>query len=236
MKNTYIFILSCLIWLSNVPAMGQHRFIAEEIKISWYSRTALQFSNVQGSYSKKESKPVLKSGPAFGGFFSVAINDYLHVEPGISFSIKGSRVKPDYTTVITTDEQSVSIHEKGLLKTDLYYVEWPIMVTYKMESKVTLGAGIYGAMLMKARYADNRTISTVNNGNLTITEINNQNSDIGDFTKTDAGILISAGYLLRDGLEISGFYSKGLMDVKDPKSEFTNISFGLALSCRLQQF
>jgi hypothetical protein len=60
-------------------------------------------------------------------FFSVAINDYLHVEPGISFSIKGSRVKPDYTTVITTDEQSVSIHEKGLLKTDLYYVEWPIM-------------------------------------------------------------------------------------------------------------
>lgn len=236
MKNTYIFILSCLIWLSNVPAMGQHRFIAEEIKISWYSRTALQFSNVQGSYSKKESKPVLKSGPAFGGYFSVAINDYLHVEPGISFSIKGSRVKPDYTTVITTDEQSVSIHEKGLLKTDLYYVEWPIMVTYKMESKVTLGAGIYGAMLMKARYADNRTISTVNNGNLTITEINNQNSDIGDFTKTDAGIVISAGYILRDGLEISGFYSKGLMDVNHPKSEFTNISFGLALSCRLQQF
>lgn len=236
MKNTYIFILSCLLWLTNDPAMGQNRFISEEIKISWYSRTALQFSNVQGSYSKKESKPVLKSGPAFGGFFSVAINDHLHVEPGISFSIKGSRLKPDYTTVITTDEQSVSIHEKGLLKTDLYYVEWPIMLTYKMESKVTLGAGIYGAMLMKARYADNRTISTVNNGSLTITEINEQNSDMADFTRTDAGLLVSAGYILRDGLEISGFYSKGLMDIKDPKSEFTNISFGLSLSCRLQQF
>ncbi|MBK6642065.1 MAG: PorT family protein [Bacteroidia bacterium] len=236
MKNTYIFILCCLTWLSNVPAFGQHRFISEEIKISWYSRTALQFSNVQGSYSKKESKPVLKSGPVFGGFFSVAINDYLHVEPGIAFSIKGSRIKPDYKTVLSTDEQTISIHEKGLLKTDLYYVEWPIMVTYKMESKVTLGAGIYAAMLMKARYADNRTISTVNNGNLTVTEIKENSSDMADFTRTDAGIMISAGYILRDGLEISGFYNKGLMDVKDPKAEFSNISFGLALSCRLQQF
>jgi hypothetical protein len=57
----------------------------------------------------------------------------------------------------------------------------------RWKAKLPLVQEFMGAMLMKARYADNRTISTVNNGNLTITEINNQSSDIGDFTKTDAG-------------------------------------------------
>ena len=236
MKNTYIFILCCLSWLPNVEVNGQSRFISEEIKVCWYSKTALQFSNVQGSYSKKESKPVLKSGPSFGGFFSVAINDYLFIEPGVALSIKGSRVKPDYTTVISTDEQSLSIHEKGVLKTDLYYIEWPVMVTYKLESKVTVGAGIYAAMLLKARYANKRTNSTVNNGNLTITEIDEKGSEMADYFRRDAGLIISAGYILRDGLEISGFYSKGLMDIKHASAEFSNISFGLSLSCRLQQF
>ncbi|MBL0073580.1 MAG: hypothetical protein IPP34_17925 [Bacteroidetes bacterium] len=88
---------------------------------SLYFRRNKDFMVFQNSftvcqYSRHLFKETIETGSqkwsCIRWFFSVAINDYLHVEPGISFSIKGSRVKPDYTTVITTDEQSVSIHEK----------------------------------------------------------------------------------------------------------------------------
>lgn len=193
-------------------------------------------SNILGSYTKKELKPVLKSGPALGGYFSVALNDHWFFEPGVSFSVKGSRNKIDYTTVIGTSEMTYTSHEEGTIKTDLFYTEWPVMVMYRMESKVSLGAGCYFGMLMKARYSKDITLTQINNGTVTTTEKKDRSSDIADFSRKDAGIALTAGYMLRDGLEMTAFYHKGMVDMKHPKSEFRNVSFGISISCLIQNF
>lgn len=234
MKKYLIFII-CLLFTQKA-IYAQKPFLSEEIRISWHSRTSIQMSNIIGSYTQKELKPVLKSGPALGGYFSVALNDHWFFEPGVSFSVKGSRNKIDYTTVIGTSEMTYTSHEEGIIKTDLFYTEWPVMVVYRMESKVSLGLGCYFGMLMKARYTKDITHTQINNGTVTTTEQRERSSDIADFSRKDAGITLSAGYMIRDGLEMTAFYNKGMVDMKHPKSEFRNVSFGLSIACRIQQF
>lgn len=234
MKKYLVFII-CFLFSQN-SIFAQRKFLSEEIRISWHSRTSIQMSNILGSYTSKELKPVLKSGPALGGYFSVALNDHWAFEPGVSFSVKGSRNKIDFTTVIGTSEMTYTSHEEGIIKTDLFYAEWPILLVYRMESKVSLGAGCYFGMLLKARYSKDITLTQINNGSVTTTIQRDRSSDISDFSRKDAGISLTAGYMLRDGLELSAFYNKGMFDMKHPKSEFRNVSFGLSIACRIQQF
>ncbi|HMT29776.1 MAG TPA: outer membrane beta-barrel protein [Bacteroidia bacterium] len=231
----YLYISGIALVLSNAPVHAQFKLFSEEIRYSLHAKTSVMFSTIKGDYNKREQFQGYKFGPSFGCYLSVALSDQLAVEPGLFLSSKGSRAKLNYTTKISNDELSVYMTERGSEQRDLYYIDIPLMIYYRMESKLSIGAGASGSLLVKANYEQEYTKTVFVENTVTSSEISIKNSNISNFSRIDAAFLFSVGYMLKDGLEVSVNTSSGLMDLMDEKRKFKNSGFGISLAYRFKQ-
>lgn len=233
--SRFLTLVTCLVVLNTAGALGQSRFFAEEIRYSLHAKMSVLFSSIKGDYNKKEYVPSYKVSPSFGGYLSVALNDHLSVEPGIALSLRGSKTKLKHVTLIKTDETSIYFSERGYEETDFYYLDIPLMVSYRLESKLSIGMGFSGSILLKSRYEQEITTTKIED-NVVSTYVESYSSKKVDEMKgTDAAFLFSIGYMLKDGLEFTGNIYKGLIDVRDESREFKNTGFGLSLAYRFKQ-
>ncbi len=231
----FFLIVACLVVINATCAIGQSKFFSEEIRYSLHAKTSVLFSSIKGEYNKREQVPDYKLSPAFGGFVSVAISDHLSVEPGISFSLRGSKTKIKHVTRISTDEMSVYFSERGYEETDLYYLDFPLMAFYRLESKLSIGMGFSGSILLKSRSEKEIATTRILNNTISTYTETSSTKKVAEMKGTDAGFLFSIGYMLKDGLEATGSIYKGLSDIKDESREFKNTGFGLSLSYRFKQ-
>jgi len=231
----FLSVVTCIVLINTAGAVGQSRFFSEEIRYSLHAKTSVLFSSIKGDYNKKEHVPDYKVSPAFGGYLSVAVSDHLAVEPGISLSLRGSKTKIKHVSKISTDEISTYFSERGYEQTDLYYLDVPLMVFYRLESKLSIGMGFSGSILLKSRYEQEITTTKIVNNTVSTYTESFTNKRVAEMKGTDAGFLFSIGYMLKDGLEATGNIYKGLSDIRDESREFKNTGFGLSLSYRFKQ-
>ncbi len=235
-KTNKIILLAIVgVLLHTSFAFGQFNFLSEEIRYSLHAETSVLFSTIKGDYNKRELKPSYKGGPSFGCYLSVALNDEFAVEPGAFLAMRGSKTKIDNITQIGTEGANIYINERGLDERELYYFTLPVLVQYRMESKVSIGAGISTSLLLKSIHKYNATTTEIINNSLTYNEQSDVTSERSDFTTLDAGFLLSMGYMLKDGVELSGQSYWGLVDIKDANRKFKNRGFAISLSYRFKQ-
>lgn len=238
LNQLFIRILSLaigLVVLNTIGVFGQSRFFSEEIRYSIHAKTSVLFSNIKGEYNKRERVPNYKLSPSFGAFLSVAINDHLAIEPGIAFSLRGSKTKINHSTKISNDEINIYISDRGFEETHLHYLEVPVMVCYRMESRLTVGLGFSASVLLKSGYEQHITTTQIVNNTVATTTHSFSQNKVDEMKGTDAAILFSIGYILKDGLEVTGNVYNGLVDVRDESRDFKNTGFGLSLAYRFKQ-
>lgn len=234
-KKVYQIALLCFL-LNTTQGFSQFKFLSEEIRYSLHAKTSVLFSTIKGSYNKKELQPSYKMGPSFGCYLSVALNDQFAIEPGAFLSMRGSKARLNYTTRISTDEINILLTERGFEERELYYMDLPVMVYYRMESKLSVGLGFSGSLLLKSVHKQDYSETQIVNSTVSYNEVSSKNTNISDFSTFDTGLLFSVGYMLKDGLELSVLSYSGLVDMKDPDRKFKNRSLGISLAYRFKQY
>ncbi|MBL0341565.1 MAG: PorT family protein [Bacteroidetes bacterium] len=232
--RTLLLAVFCIL-LNTTGAFSQFKFLSEEIRYSLHAKTSILFSTIKGDYNKREKKPSYKMGPSFGCYLSVALNDQFFVEPGAFLSMKGSVSKINYTTLISNSETNIYLIERGKEERELYYIDIPVMVYYRMESKVSVGMGFSGSVLVKSKNKQQYSVTEIVDYTLSYKDVSISNSNISDFRTFDSGFLFSIGYMLKDGVEFSAHSYSGLLDMKDSDRKFKNAGFGISLSYRFKQ-
>jgi hypothetical protein len=136
----------------------------------------LNLANITGSDAGDNN--AMKMGVHGGIVVDLGVTDNFIIEPGVLFSMKGTQ---------DADESD--------FKTNLNYIDIPILAKYKLESGLNFFLGPYIGILMSATAGPD-------------------DDDIKEFLETtDIGLKLGLGYELESGLGFAAHYSMGFTTV-----------------------
>jgi hypothetical protein len=166
----------------------------------------------------------MKPGINFGATTEIPVSESFSIEPGLFFSNKGYKMQDSAAS----------------LKFNLSYVDLPINVVYNIDLdylKVSINAGPYLAIALKARAKSNEKIFDDGHGN----KVDKVNLNLGRY-KSDEAKQVDYGVSLGVGAEINSIcfgvqYSLGLANITtntENQNIFKNRVIGITVGYKIK--
>lgn len=180
-------------------------------------KAGLNLANLTSDYDGDEfgtTDNKMKAGFHIGGLVEIKFNEKWALQPEVLYSTQGTNVDVNYF-----DDEEGSID----YKTNLSYINVPVMVKFYPIPKLFVEAGPQVGFLMSAKekYDDDVFISDDSD------EMDDE-IDVKDYYKSiDFGFNIGAGYEFTDMIYANLRYNIGLTDISDMPDEFDDVDFGV---------
>ncbi len=172
MKKTFVKVL-VLVLLAVAGAT------VAQAQIKYGPMLGANLANIKGDFDDDNA---MKFGMHIGGVVDIGISDNFSIMPGALFSMKGTQ----------SDEESK-------YKTNLNYIEIPVLAKYQLESGLNFSAGPYLGLLMSAKATDGDNDVDIKD----------------DLAGTDIGLKFGLGYQLESGLGFNVNYGLGMTTIAD---------------------
>ena len=172
MKKTFVKVLVLVLLAVAGATIAQ-------AQVKYGPMLGANLANVKGDFDDDNA---MKFGLHIGAVVDIGISDNFSVMPGALFSMKGTQ----------SDEDSK-------FKSNLNYIEIPVLAKYQLESGLNFSAGPYLGLLMSAKATDG-----------------DNDVDIKDeLAGTDIGLKFGVGYQLESGLGFNVNYGLGMTTIAD---------------------
>ncbi len=212
---------------------AQYLGIAPEIGVN--------FANLKTRVNGIDGTDQARAGLKIGGVVDIGITRYFSFQPGIFYSVKGS--KSDYIASQTNEAGIITTNEVSN-EYRINYLEIPLNLQFKFGRMASgyffAGGGPYIAFALSGKVTtDNITTVDRPNGVITTTDRSTESSlRIGDNANTDdirngdVGLNLNAGYQFTQGLFLRGNAGIGFMNIMpggDMNNYMRNNSFALSV-------
>ncbi len=191
---------------------------AANAQISIAPEAGINLANMHFKYKDivtgNDVKPTndLKIGVKVGANVNIPIGERIVVQPGLFYSIKGTKQEStdNLGTITETTKDNITLH----------YIDVPVNIQYMFndpsEGRFFVGIGPYLGVAFAGHDLKSRTFSgtgaPANNEIDTALHFGND-YNTNNFSRFDFGGQVNAGYLLRSGIFFRGMYQQGIINL-----------------------
>jgi hypothetical protein len=204
LKRTFMLFAVCLLASATQAQFRIGPAVGFNFNRQVHKSNTYRFENVFSS----------QFGYSIGAVGDVVLTDYLSLQPELMYTMKGGQY----------DLEESNVTEN--FQTRLGYISLPVSLVYKYNLNrgyLFAGAGFYVSKLMFSSYNLDQNSINVASGKLRV-----GNDYYADQIKPwDAGVRVKAGFELKKGFFVSGFYDVGTADINPQFTVVRNKTIGV---------